>query len=92
MENSAAPISRQVTSDPSRHPHDWKERAGRSHPPALTSRSAIRKIVEIPDVKQKLISQGADPETNTPEEFAKYVKSEMAKWGKVVRDTGASAN
>ena len=52
----------------------------------------IRKIVEIPDVKQKLISQGADPETNTPEEFAKYVKSEMAKWGKVVRDTGASAN
>ena len=44
------------------------------------------------EVNQELISQGADPETNTPEEFAKYVKSEMAKWGKVVRDTGASAN
>lgn len=52
----------------------------------------IRKIVDMPDFRQKLISQGADPETNTPEEFAVYVKSEMAKWGKVVRDTGASAN
>lgn len=52
----------------------------------------IRKIVEIPDVRQRLISLGADPATNTPEEFAAYVKSEMARWGKVVRDTGATAN
>lgn len=66
--------------------------AGTPKPIVTKMNQEIRKIVEIPDVKQKLISQGADPETNTPEEFAKYVKSEMAKWGKVVRDTGASAN
>ena len=66
--------------------------AGTPKPIVTKMNQEIRKIVEIPDVKQQLISQGADPETNTPEEFAKYVKSEMAKWGKVVRDTGASAN
>lgn len=61
--------------------------------PILTKMNGeIRRIVDIPDVRQKLVSQGADPETNTPEEFAAYVKSEMAKWGKVVRDTGARAD
>lgn len=52
----------------------------------------IRKILEVPEVRQRLIGQGADPASNTPEEFAAYVKAEMARWGKVVRDTGAKAD
>jgi tripartite-type tricarboxylate transporter receptor subunit TctC len=66
--------------------------AGTPKPIVTKMNQEVRKIVEIPDVRQKLISLGADPETNTPEEFSAYVKSEMAKWGKVVRDTGATAN
>ena len=66
--------------------------SGTPKPIVTKMNQEIRKIVEIPDVRQKLISLGADPETNTPEEFSAYVKSEMAKWGKVVRDTGATAN
>ena len=66
--------------------------AGTPKPIVAKMNGEIRKIVDIPDVRQKLISQGADPETNTPEEFAAYVKSEMVKWGKVVRDTGARAD
>src|SRR4051812_28311244 len=49
----------------------------------------IRKIVEAPDVRQRLIEQGADPVSDTPEQFAAYVKSELARWTKVVKDTGA---
>jgi tripartite-type tricarboxylate transporter receptor subunit TctC len=49
----------------------------------------IRKIVEMPQVQKRLVDLGADPETNTPEQFAAYVKSEKARWGKVVQDTGA---
>ena len=52
----------------------------------------IRKILEVPEVRQRLIGQGADPASNTPEEFAAYVNAEMARWGKVVRDTGAKAD
>ena len=49
----------------------------------------VRKIVEAPDVKKRLIDLGADPETNTPEQFAAYVRSEKSRWAKVVQDTGA---
>jgi tripartite-type tricarboxylate transporter receptor subunit TctC len=49
----------------------------------------IRKIVEAPDVRQRLIDQGADPVSDTPEQFGAYVKTELARWTKVVNDTGA---
>jgi tripartite-type tricarboxylate transporter receptor subunit TctC len=67
--------------------------------PAGTPKPIIDKLnAEIhatlakPNVQKRLISQGADPAGNTPDEFAKYVKSEMERWGKVVRATGAKAN
>ena len=49
----------------------------------------IRRIVETPDVRQRLIEQGADPVADTPEEFGAYVKVDLARWTKVVKDTGA---
>jgi tripartite-type tricarboxylate transporter receptor subunit TctC len=60
-------------------------------PKDLVSRmnSEIRKMLEIPEVRQRLIDLGADPASNSPQEFAAYVKSEMARWGAVVRETGA---
>lgn len=65
---------------------------GTPKPIVANMNAEIRKILEVPEVRQRLISQGADPASNTPEEFAAYVKAEMAKWGKVVRDTGARAD
>ncbi|MBV8835346.1 MAG: tripartite tricarboxylate transporter substrate binding protein [Alphaproteobacteria bacterium] len=46
----------------------------------------VAKAVAEPDVKQKLSALGFIPIANTPEEFAARIKTEMAKWGKVVRD------
>ena len=60
-------------------------------PKAIVTRmnAQVRKIVEAPDVKKRLVDLGADPETNTPEQFAAYVRSERTRWAKVVQDTGA---
>jgi len=66
--------------------------------PANTARRLIdelnaanRKVLSREDIRQKLESQGVDPILNTPAEFAAYLKSEIEKWGKVVKATGAKA-
>jgi len=46
----------------------------------------INKILKMPDVAAKLENLGAIIVGSTPEEFDKYVKDEIAKWGKVARD------
>jgi len=46
----------------------------------------VAKAVAEPDVKQKLTALGFIPIANTPEEFSARIKTEMAKWGKVVHD------
>lgn len=49
---------------------------------------AIVKIVNTPDVRQALITQGTDPETNTPEAFAKFIRAEVARAARVVKAAG----
>lgn len=46
----------------------------------------VAKAVAEPDVKAKLSALGFIPIASTPEEFSARIKTEMAKWGKVVRD------
>ena len=42
-----------------------------------------------PAVKKRLNDDGAEPTPNaTPEEFGAFIKSEMAKWGKLIKDAG----
>jgi len=52
----------------------------------------IGKLLRSPDVQQLLASSGVDATPTTPEEFGAYLKSEFEKWGKVVRDSGATVN
>jgi tripartite-type tricarboxylate transporter receptor subunit TctC len=52
----------------------------------------IVKILHSPDVKERLAAQGAEAVSNTPEQFAAYIRSETVKWAKVVRDSGARAD
>jgi tripartite-type tricarboxylate transporter receptor subunit TctC len=51
--------------------------------------AVMAKALRTAEVRDKLRAQGAEPAGNTPEEFALFIKSENAKWGKVVRDSGA---
>ena len=39
----------------------------------------------VPDFKERLAASGFEPETSTPDEFTQYMRSEVAKWGKVVK-------
>jgi tripartite-type tricarboxylate transporter receptor subunit TctC len=63
--------------------------------PAGTPRSAINKlnsevtkILQSPDVRERLQAQGAEPTPGTPEAFASFMQEEMAKWAPVVKQAG----
>jgi tripartite-type tricarboxylate transporter receptor subunit TctC len=46
------------------------------------------KVLKLPDVKERLDATGLTPIGSTPEEFGAYLRSEIEKWGKVVRSVG----
>jgi len=46
----------------------------------------IAKAVKDPAVRERLLKLGFEPVANKPDEFSARIKSEIAKWGKVVRD------
>jgi len=52
----------------------------------------IVRIVPLPDMKEKFVAQGIDLASSTPGEFGALIKSEIPKWRKVVKDTGAKAD
>ena len=66
--------------------------------PAKTPRAIIdqlnaevRKVLAMPEVKTTLFNQGLDPAPGTPEEFGAYIRSERAKWARVIKESGAKA-
>ena len=46
---------------------------------------------DVNAVKAKLKEQGAEPVGNTPEEFGAFIKQQIAKWAKVLKEAGAKA-
>lgn len=57
-------------------------------PPAVirTLNGEINRILKMPDVAEKLQGLGAEIVGSTPDEFAAYLRAEIAKWGKVARE------
>jgi tripartite-type tricarboxylate transporter receptor subunit TctC len=53
---------------------------------------AIGKGINAPDTAAFLANMGVEPAGTTPQQFGAFIKSEMAKWAKVVRDSGARAD
>jgi len=67
--------------------------------PAKTPRAIINRLnkefaaaLSLPDIKAFLLTQGLDAAPGTPEEFGAYMKSEMAKWAKVIKAAGIQVN
>ena len=60
-------------------------------PPAVISRlnAEIEKLEQQKDMRDRLTTLGFDPVRNTPEQFLQLLRTDVAKWAKVVRDSGA---
>lgn len=60
-------------------------------PPAIINRlnADLVKILAMPDVKKQMAEQGAEAYSETPAAFAGFIKTETAKWAKVVKASGA---
>jgi tripartite-type tricarboxylate transporter receptor subunit TctC len=59
--------------------------AGTPRPIIDRLNAALRALVDTPEVKQRILAEGGDPLTSTPEEYAKNIDSEETKWGTLVR-------
>lgn len=67
--------------------------------PSATPREIVAKLADgigraarSPDIRQRLMDMGAEPVGNTPEEFGKQLKEEVARWAEVVKVSGARAD
>ena len=52
----------------------------------------IVKALNAPDLKELFFTQGLDPAPSTPEQFGAYIKSELGRWAKVIKASGAKAD
>ena len=63
-------------------------------PPEIIARlnAETVRILHTPEMKERLVILGAEPVGNRPDEFAAFIKAEIPKYAKVVRDSGAKAD
>jgi tripartite-type tricarboxylate transporter receptor subunit TctC len=68
--------------------------APRGTPAAIIAslHEAIVRVVKQPEFRERLITQGYDPLGNSPAEFAGYLRAEVGKWAKVVKESGLRAD
>jgi len=63
--------------------------------PAATPKATVAKlsaeanrVLAMSDVREKMLGLGADPAGNTPEEFARFIRDDQAKWSKLMKEAG----
>ena len=64
--------------------------------PAATPRAVVEKLaaalkatLETPDIRSRMVAQGADPAYLGPDDFTRFLAAEMPKWAKAVKESGA---
>jgi tripartite-type tricarboxylate transporter receptor subunit TctC len=63
-------------------------------PKEITAKIAadMRRVLAQPDVKERLLAVGVDVVGSTPDELASFQRAELAKWAKIVKDSGAKVD
>jgi len=60
-------------------------------PPAVVQQlnANMVKVLQLPEIRDRLVAMGYRPIANTPEQFDAFIRAEIAKWGKVIKESGA---
>jgi tripartite-type tricarboxylate transporter receptor subunit TctC len=63
-------------------------------PPQIVTKlnTALRKVIDSPDVQSKFKNVGFEGFSSTPEELGDYIKAEVVEWGKMVKDAGIQSD
>ncbi len=63
-------------------------------PPEIVRRlnAEVMRLIQSPEIKARMLGEGARSASNTPEQFAAFVETEIAKWAPVVRASGVRAD
>jgi len=63
--------------------------------PAATPKETVarlsadaNRVLAMSEVREKMLGLGAEPEGNTPEEFARFIRSDQAKWSRLIKEAG----
>ncbi len=65
--------------------------AGTPREVVMKLNAEVTRILALPDVRERFLSQGVEPVGSTPEQFGEHIKAQMAKWARVVNDAGVKA-
>jgi tripartite-type tricarboxylate transporter receptor subunit TctC len=66
--------------------------AGTPRPIVDRLNAAMVKVLQLPEVRDTMIADGAEPAYNTPDQFGVYIRACHAKWGKVIKAAGLKDN
>ena len=63
-------------------------------PPAIVEKlnAEVRKALKHPEVMEKMAAQGTDILGSTPQEYATYIRGELQRWSRLIRETGAKVD
>jgi tripartite-type tricarboxylate transporter receptor subunit TctC len=64
-------------------------KAGTPEPIVKRLNTELVRVLQMPEVRAKIAAEGATVLSGTPDQFAAFLKDEIVKWGKVVKDSGA---
>ena len=71
--------------------HEWNALfAPAGTPPEIIARlnTELGKILRTPEMQERFFQMGAEAAPGTPEQLGDFVRSEIARWGKVVKEVG----
>ena len=66
--------------------------AGTPQPIVAKLNTEINEILKMPDVRERMNATGDTPLGSTPKEFAEVIKNDIARWGKIVKESGAKVD
>jgi tripartite-type tricarboxylate transporter receptor subunit TctC len=48
----------------------------------------LNRVLKLPDIRERMVTLGLDPAGGTPEAFGRFVREDIARWAKVIKESG----